>query len=719
MQTLLLLAGAVLLALYAAYALTPMGRALAGDRVRRRVGVSAPSIVSSPSPRAAEPATRDRSGWTATATDWAYRRVGRRALFALFAGNAALCVALQLLLAHWPDTTGPVLILLLLCGFVAATALHLLAGRPLTTTTRPVARLLAVPWLPIAGAGIGLLCAAVGASKVASAPWTAQWWWLAAFAVPLLTLAAARALSWRGQLAIDPRAAGLLALVILAALAVRLPALTSSPPFVHGDEAACGLYGRIFNSGQAPLLSISWNALPMLSYAVCGTGLRLFGDNLWGLRLINVFVGTAGVAFTYLLGRELFGRLAGLLGGLILAVTFVQADLSRDGLHSIQGPTALTLTVYLVARWLRCGGALTAFLAGASIVLDAQVYWSARVAFVLVPVLLVYVALVERRLLASRWKGLAWGIVGLATCGLPVLALFLANPGAYGARDTAVQLLGSDPYARGQAQALYGTHAIIPVVLGQAWRNATTFIQRGDTSLQIGWSGAMLDTVSAALLPAALILGLLRLSRWPYALCLAWFGAVFSAGVLTIDAPWWPRLAALLPPVALLIGVLVAETIRLLQARFAARRAYRVVALAGVGILLLCLVIGNLRVLFVEYPATARQADPMKPTLLGEFLAHAPGADQTVLLSDGSMYLDYDTVHFLAPHAALGGCTLLPGQQLSACPLTRTSRLYAFLPGRISDVAWLQRQRPGGHVVRIGTFGYGAATLLAYELPAR
>jgi hypothetical protein len=106
----------------------------------------------------------------------------------------------------------------------------------------------------------------------------------------------------------------------------------------------------------------------------------------------------------------------------------------------------------------------------------------------------------------------------------------------------------------------------------------------------------------------------------------------------------------------------------------------------------------------------------MEGTLVGRFLAHAPGADRTVLLSDGSMYVDYETVRFLAPHAA--GCTVMPGAPLSQCPLARDSRLFVLLPGRAGDLAWLKNQRPGGRAVLVGTYGYGSARILAYELPA-
>jgi len=92
-----------------------------------------------------------------------------------------------------------------------------------------------------------------------------------------------------------------------------------------------------------------------------------------------------------------------------------------------------------------------------------------------------------------------------------------------------------------------------------------------------------------------------------------------------------------------------------------------------------------------------------------------------VLLTDGSMYVNYETVRFLAPEAAQDGCSVapgvMPGDAADKCPFSRTTRLYVMLPGRVGDLPALQRARPGGRVVPVGTYGYGANHIVAYELP--
>lgn len=725
MFVVILLLAAALLFLYAVLHLTPRPRSLSrGHELTRTAAVvttSTVAVAATPDEFTTYGASNPSRG------QWLLARFGRRVLALVAAGGLLLCVLIQLWLDHTSSALPMALVALLLCGAVVALALaSVVLDPPLeSTVTMPAPaaspteqqrmerRLL--PALVVVAA-IGLACAVAGALKVAADPWRAQALWFAAMGLPAVVLIAGRPMGRLGKGAtaskVNPADAVSIIGLFLFALILRVPAIDTTIPFMHGDEAACGVESRTFNTGQAPLLGLGWYNLPRLSYALTAPALRVFGDTLTGLRLGNAVIGALGVALLYVLARELFARRVALLAGVILSLTFLDLDLSRDGIHYIQGPTAITLTLYLVVRSLRRGGALTAYLAGLSLIVDLQVYFSARAAFILVLCLLALMIVSgQRRLIMARWREATWVLVGLVTAGLPLMALFLANPGSFDYRQAEVNALGDN----GHVRSVYGTNDLIPVLTQQTWRTVTTFVARGDASEQIGWGGSMLDTVSAALFVAALVLALLRWRRWQYALPLAWVALVVGAGVTTIDPPWWPRLAALLPAVALLLAALLSEVVEAIRVVFPRYLPHAITALA---VVIATIAIGNLRLLFVDYPATARQAGAMTPTLIGQFLARAPGADRTVLLTDGSFDLDYVTIRFLAPRS--GGCALTAGQPLDACPagLGRTSTLYVVLPGRLGDIAWLRRQRPGGTVAPIDGADNGGARLVAYELSA-
>ncbi|HEX6507037.1 MAG TPA: glycosyltransferase family 39 protein, partial [Chloroflexota bacterium] len=340
------------------------------------------------------------------------------------AGNRTFIVTGCLVLAvvvqgRLVDLTSPHLALylwiILLLGAMAVAVLQLSVGDDRASVeTASSAAVAPIPAIPLAVVGLG--CAAVSARLVATDEWNAQWWWLAAMALPLLGLIA-DAVRRRSRLSpmkipVGPRElAGLIPLVAVS-LVLRLVNLTASPPLLHGDEASCGLYGRLFNAGHSPLLSISWFGLPMLSYAISGVGLHFFGDNVTGLRTINAVIGTASIVLLYFLGKEWFGRRAAVLAAVLLCFAFLHLELSRDGLHYVQGPACITLSLYLCTLWLKRGGIVTAYLTGMSFALALQVYWSARIAPLLVAGLLGFLFLRYRALLLARWRELAWVGVG-------------------------------------------------------------------------------------------------------------------------------------------------------------------------------------------------------------------------------------------------------------------------------------------------------------------
>jgi hypothetical protein len=625
-----------------------------------------------------------------------------------------VCLLIQIKLI---DPSSPNLpryfVLLLIAGALAAGALALaLRGTLESVTEVRLTASHAAGWAWI-GAGAGVVCGIIGALVVARDEWPAQWWWVAAMTIPIAVLAIDRAVSWRRdrglQAAVRPAEIAIPVALLAIALAPRLPAITSTPPFLLGDEAQCGLYGRLFDAGHTPLLSISWFGLPMLSYAVSGVGLWVFGNDFAGFRLINACVGAGGVVLLYFLGKEWFGRRTGIIVGLLLSVWFLPLELSRDGIHYIQGPVCITLTLLLCTLWLNRGGALLALLSGMSFALDLQVYWSARVAPLLALLFMSLCFLRDRSLLRLRTRELAWMIAGGLAAGLPVLGLFNAVPGSFNGHQGDVSIFSSDPATQGHLVSQYGQSSKVSILLQQIWKVLTAFNARGDSSTIFGqWGKPILDNVSAALLPAAVALAILRARRPEYLVTLVWAAAVAGANAITIDPPLWNRLLALMPALALLIGVLLSEVWRMLSGQIDRRWIGSVLAM------LLATIAGfNLHAAFVDYPDVARQ-ESMNPTSVGEFLAHAPGAANTVLLSDGSFYVNYEPIRFLAPDS--GGCTVLPGQPLSSCPIAARSRLFVLLPGRVGDLSALERERPGGRVIVVATPNYGADRILAYEL---
>ncbi|MFC9978295.1 ArnT family glycosyltransferase [Gordonia sp. NPDC127522] len=85
---------------------------------------------------------------------------------------------------------------------------------------------------------------------------------------------------------------------------------------------------------------------PPASLWIPGLSARIFGVNSWSILVPEALMGVASVALLYLITRKYFGHWAGILAGVILAVTPVAAMMFR-----FDNPEALLILLMIAAVW--------------------------------------------------------------------------------------------------------------------------------------------------------------------------------------------------------------------------------------------------------------------------------------------------------------------------------------------------------------------------------
>ncbi|WP_435082469.1 ArnT family glycosyltransferase [Gordonia hongkongensis] len=85
---------------------------------------------------------------------------------------------------------------------------------------------------------------------------------------------------------------------------------------------------------------------PPASLWIPGLSARIFGVNSWSILVPEVLMGVASVALLYLITRKYLGHWAGILAGVILAVTPVAAMMFR-----FDNPEALLILLMIAAVW--------------------------------------------------------------------------------------------------------------------------------------------------------------------------------------------------------------------------------------------------------------------------------------------------------------------------------------------------------------------------------
>jgi hypothetical protein len=134
----------------------------------------------------------------------------------------------------------------------------------------------------------------------------------------------------------------------------------------NGDEAVyTGTAAALAGNHALSTLFPVFRAHPLLFQTLLSVVLRIH-DTDWTARAFAAMIGVAAVGMTFLLGRRLYGRGAGLLAALIIAVMPYHVIVSRqvllDGLMTL----CVTAVLYCVVRylqesapgWLLAGGAM-------------------------------------------------------------------------------------------------------------------------------------------------------------------------------------------------------------------------------------------------------------------------------------------------------------------------------------------------------------------------
>jgi hypothetical protein len=255
----------------------------------------------------------------------------------------------------------------------------------------------------------------------------------------------------------------------------------------------------------------------------------------------------------------------------------------------------------------------------------------------------------------------------------------------------------------------YKTKDFKIILYDQTINTVETFIRRGDGSSQIGWDDGILDVTTAVIFPLAFIYGFInKKKKWQNWFCATWIILVILVGIITIDPPWWPRIVELIPPLAILSGSFLEKILQVLS-----RHSHKVFAGVFVSSFLIFIAIGNILIMFVNYPKQAKQLSVMEPTIIGNFLAKTKNASNSVLFSSGELYLDYDTIRFLAPNTQ--GCTLTKSDAIDSCKSFYSSKLFIFLPTRIDQLNLVKKIFPNGKTFELGAFDFGNSKIIAYE----
>ncbi len=361
---------------------------------------------------------------------------------------------------------------------------------------------------------------------------------------------------------------GTLLVVLAVGAAFRLHELRVLPYGVWFDEAENTLVARriLQEPGYRPVFIADASKMPALPFYVFAPFVKAFPDRALGVRVAMTAAGLLALVATWLLGRELFGSEAGLLASGFLAVSRWHVGFSRFGVANVLTTVVAPLVLFLLLRSQRRRSPRGAVLAGLTLGLGIQLYYST---IALPAIMAVWFAgrwlARERRLLAAAGL-LSLTLASAAFAYAPLWQFARQNPDQFSERFRSTVALHVGSYgelARLLVKPSPERFHAVEVLRESLARHARMFHYVGDGNGRHNLPQApMLEASTGVLFGIGLILCLLNFRDPRALLLLLSFGAFLAAGVLSVDfeAPQAARTLGLLPFACLMAALPLART---------------------------------------------------------------------------------------------------------------------------------------------------------------
>jgi 4-amino-4-deoxy-L-arabinose transferase-like glycosyltransferase len=479
-----------------------------------------------------------------------------------------------------------------------------------------------------------------------------------------------------------------LAIILAVGFWLRFYQVATIPDDFHGDMASHGLVARDFLLGiQHDIFGFGWTATPTIGFLPAFLTMAVFGNNIFGLQMAAVIGGVFSLLAVYLLIWRFFNshRLAAITTALV-AINIVHIHFSR--IFNMEPWPLSNFAIFLLIDGLKARRSTSFGLAGVFLGFSMLMYTSGRALPFIIIVFFLYAIFFQRSWLVQNKRGLVLMVVGIVITMGPALIYYLINWEAFISRSREVFLFS--PGVMDHLLYKYNTNSEFVVLLTQIKLTLLMFNQSSDTSSQFGFPHPMFSSILSPLI----ILGLgFALRRWKDAgmtFILIWLGLTAVMGsVLTLDAPFWPRLVGIIPPAAFLAAVALEQILEVGKKIFGSKSVILITA-----IFTIFLATAGYQNWNQYYLAVKESGSPS--TVTGRYIARLP-LDVTACSIISGPPLNVRETYFLAwPHKLIDIAPDAPDSALDTC--TGSSIVWVISPENISRLDAIRARWPNGIV---------------------
>ena len=338
------------------------------------------------------------------------------------------------------------------------------------------------------------------------------------------------------------------AFIMLLAAFMRFYQLDSLPPGLHPDEAANGLdVFKILEQQDFRAFYSTNGGREALFFYLQSIGVLLFDNTILGLRVAPALLGTLAVGAVYLWASSWFGRRAGLIAALLMAVTPWAVIISRDGFRAGMIMLIVPLSLWLYTKAFQTNKKIWFVLAGVSLGLGFYTYIAYRMLPAALVAIALYILIFRRGWIGKWWKSLALSAVALIITLIPIGIYAIQYPADIAGRPGGVSFTNPDLNGGKPVQTLIDT----------TFKTALMFNISGDENYRHNLGGQPAFNIFVGIMfLLGVIVALARIKRLSYFALLMVFGAMLLPEVLTAEGiPHFLRAIGALPAAVVLAAI--------------------------------------------------------------------------------------------------------------------------------------------------------------------
>jgi hypothetical protein len=235
-------------------------------------------------------------------------------------------------------------------------------------------------------------------------------------------------------------------------------------------------------------------------------------------------------------------------------------------------------------------------------------------------------------------------------------------------------------------------------LLDQIKLSLLMFNQTGDSSSQFGFPYPMFNSLISPLLLLGLAFALRRWKNASMTFILIWFGLIIVMGsILTIDAPFWPRLVGIVPAAAFLIALALDQILELGRKNFGAAAGVIITGLIAVLLVTVGYLNWNLYYQTVKSNAAA-------PAMVGRYISRLPFDVTACSIISGPPLAVRETYFLAWPRKLVDIKPNAPDSELDKC--TGSSIVWVISPENIGRLDAIRARWPNGIVQKHEFVGF-------------